>query len=108
MSPQQQKLGQPDRPLVQMVVQLKPNGPSGKLLTPDESAELADLVLKRVAEEVGRSAARVNVMRNIASMIVEADRDFQSTLTRQPEVKSVIPNRVMESFAIPPVNKRDL
>src|SRR5262245_17322777 len=93
--------------LVQMVVQLKPTKASGELLTPDESAALADQVLARVASEVGRPATRVNVMRNLSTLVVEADGEFQASLARQPEVKSIMPNKLDESPLIPPVRKRN-
>ena len=93
---------------VQMVVQLKPTKSSGELLTPDESAELADRVLTRVAGEVGRPARRVNVLKNLSSMVVEADGEFQASLARQPEVTSTMSSKSDESFSIPPVRKRKI
>jgi hypothetical protein len=94
-----------DRPLVQMVVQLKPNKSSGELRSADESADLAHQVLMRVAGEIGRPAARINVLGNLATVLVEADGEFQAVLARQPEVVSATPNQSTEAYAIPPVRK---
>lgn len=95
-------------PLVQIVVQLKPTKLSGELLTPSESADLADEVLMRVTSKIGRSPSKVNVLRNIASIIIEADDEFQRFLASQPEVESVIPNNSIESLNLPPVRKQKL
>jgi len=89
-----------------VVVQLKPTKSTGELLSPEESAALADCVLKRVTSEVGRPAKRVNVLRNLATIVVEADGEFQASLARQPEVTSAMPNKSAESFLIPPVRKQ--
>ena len=74
--------------------------------SPEESAKLADTVLKRVAEQVGHAATRSNVLRNLATVVVEADSDFVRSLIDQPEVISAIPNETVESPYIPPKRKR--
>jgi hypothetical protein len=91
---------------VQAIVQLhSPDDPDARI-SPEETARLADEVLQRVAADVGHPAARANVLRNLATMIVEADADFLRSLIRQPEIVSASPNRTAESPFIPPKGKR--
>lgn len=74
--------------------------------SPEETLKLAQEVLQRVSQVVGHPAARTNVLRNLARVVVEADRDFLRSLLEQPEVVSAMPNQMSESPFIPPVRKR--
>jgi hypothetical protein len=96
------------RPLIQTVIQLNPAKSSGELLTPLEAEELTKKVLIRVAEEVGRCAVRVRVLRNLSAIVVEADDEFQACLARQPEVATAMPNESNESLSMPPVRKHPI
>jgi hypothetical protein len=92
--------------LVQAIVHLKHPDQADAQISPEETAKLADTILGRVARDVGHPAARSNVLRNLATMVVEADGDFLRSLSRQPEVAAVSPNRTAESPFIPPKGKR--
>jgi hypothetical protein len=91
---------------VQAVVQLHSPGDVKTLMSPEETSKLADVVLERVTAEVGRPATRTNVLRNLATLVVEADPAFLNKLISQPEVLSALPNRTNESPFIPPKRKR--
>ncbi len=91
---------------VQAVVELRPPDRPKATPTPDEVTKLADDVLARVTKEVGHPAVRHNVLRNVASLVVDAAPDFVRSLVRQPEVISALPNRTSECMVIPPKGKR--
>jgi hypothetical protein len=91
---------------VQAVVQLRDAHEPHAVPSPEDSTRLADDVLRRVTAEVGHPAARTNVLRNLATLVVEADPDFLRSLIRQPEVISALPNQTAESPFIPPRTKR--
>lgn len=91
---------------VQAIVQLQSPGEASIALSPEETSRVADAVLERVAAEVGRPALRANVLRNLATLVVEADPVFLKTLISQPEVVSALPNQTKESMFIPPRGKR--
>jgi hypothetical protein len=92
--------------LVQAVVQLRDAKRGKKPPSPQESAQLAENVLSRVTKAVGHSAARTNILKNVATIIVEADSDFVRSLIQQPEVVSALPSNTSESMVIPPHGKR--
>jgi hypothetical protein len=92
--------------LVQAVLQMQsPGNPSAKL-SPEDAAALADQVLTRVAGHLGRKPARHNLLRNLATLIVEADPEFLNSLIQQPEIRSALPNKTADSPFIPPKGKR--
>ena len=91
---------------VQAIVQLRDSKHPDDTPTPEESVKLADTVLQRVAKQVGHAATRSNVLRNLATVVVEADSDFVRSLIGQPEVISAIPNQTADSPFIPPKRKR--
>ncbi len=92
--------------LVQAVLQLKCPHESAKDVSPEEMAKLAQKVLSRVETTLGRKARRVNVLRHLGTIIVEADAEFVESLATQPEVAVALPNQTAESPTIPPVAKR--
>jgi DNA polymerase II small subunit/DNA polymerase delta subunit B len=92
--------------LLQAVVQLRATYDPDAIPSPDEVTKLANMVLERVATTVGHSASRTNVLRNVASLIVEADPKFMRALIQQPEVVSALPNQTTESPFIAPKGKR--
>jgi hypothetical protein len=87
---------------VQAVVELRPAHQPEAVPPADECAKLAHDVLSRVASEVGHPPARVNVMRHLARVALEADPEFLRSLLRQPEVVSAIPNKLKEPPTNPP------
>ena len=91
---------------VQAVLQLRAAHDQQQIPSPEESAKLADDVLRRVQNEVGRPPIRTNLLRNISSLIVEADPEFLGSLLKQPEVVYAQPNQRRESLFIPPKGKR--
>jgi hypothetical protein len=93
-------------PMVQAVVQLRPTDGHELSPSPEESSKLADEVLQRVEKKVGHAANRVNVLRNVATLIVEADPDFVRSLLKQPEVVSALPNVISQNLLIEPNAKR--
>jgi hypothetical protein len=78
----------------------------GERLSSDDAAALAERVLERVTEHLGRTPARHNVLRNLGILIVEADAEFLRALIEQPEIQFASPNRTAESPFIPPKGKR--
>lgn len=109
VTPHPELLAQMDRAgdaPVQAIIQLRQPGKAGAVPSPDESTSLAKQVLERVAEKVGKAAVRSNVLRNLATVVVEAHPSFLRSLVQQPEVISAIPNQTSESPFIPPVGKR--
>jgi hypothetical protein len=92
--------------LVQAVVQLRNAKLGKKVPSPQDSAKLAKDVLNRVTDAVGHPAVRTNILKNVATLIVEADSDFVRKLLQQPEVVSALPSNTSESMVIPPHGKR--
>ncbi len=91
---------------VQAVLRLQsPDDPDAKL-SPDETAKLANAVLTRAAAHLGHPVVRANVLRNLATLIVEADAELLRWLARQDEIASASPNKTAESPFIPPKGKR--
>jgi len=91
---------------VQAVFRLQsPDDPDAKL-SPKETAKLAEAVLSRAAAHFGHPVARANVLRNLATLIVEADAKLLRWLTCQKEIASAGPNKTAESPFIPPQGKR--
>jgi hypothetical protein len=102
-------LGQLDQAgdqLVEAVVQLRPRGRSSAAISGEETALLAKRVLDRVAQIVGQSPKRSNLLRNLGTLIVEAPPEYVRSLIAQPEVIKASANRTAESPVIPPRGKR--
>jgi hypothetical protein len=91
---------------VQAIVQLREPGQPDATPSPEKFAALAKNLLDRVQSEVGQAALRINPLRNLATLIVEAHPGFLRKLVQQPEVISAIPNQTAESPFIPPKGKR--
>ena len=91
---------------VQAIFGLRPSDDPHAKLSPNEAARLAEQVLARVAAHVGHPARRANVLRNLGTMIVEADSEFLRSLIGQPEIASAAANKTAESPFIPPKGKR--
>lgn len=94
--------------LVRAVVQLRPttNEVNQPRTDSGDFAELAQSVLARVSETVGHKANRTNILRNVNSIILEADSTFMEEMIKQPEIVSAMPSQTRESLKIPPVSKR--
>lgn len=101
----EQQLARAGKGPVQAVFHLRAPDQPEQVCTPEATVKLANEVLKRVTSEVGRPAARTNVLRNLETLIVEADSDFLRTLSQQPEVVAALPNQTAASPFIPPVKK---
>ena len=102
----QKQLDDAGEALVHAVVQIRAAGQPTSTPTADESEQLAKSVLSRVTKRAGCSAHRTNILRNVATIVVEATPTFIRSLIEQPEVISAIPNQTAESPMIPPVRKR--
>jgi len=87
---------------VQAVLQLRASGEPERVPSPEESSALAETVLHRVQDKLGRPAIRSNLLRNLATLVVEADAPFLRTLIKQPEILSALPNKTSQSPVIPP------
>jgi len=95
--------------LVRAVVQLRPTEqPATEATRGGDFGVLAHQVLDRVAETVGHTAKRTNILRNAESIILEADPSFLREMIKQPEIVSALPSQTKESMSIPPVRKRPL
>jgi hypothetical protein len=99
--------------LVRAVVQLRPAvqpavQPASEATGGGDFGALARQVLDRVAETVGHTAQRTNILRNAESIILEADPTFLREMLKQPEIVSALPSQTKESMTIPPVRKRPL
>ena len=91
---------------VQVVVRLQsPDEPAARI-SPEQIAALADSLIERVTADVGHPPARSNVLRNLGTVVLEADPQFVRALLKQPEIASAIPNKPAESPFIPPRRKR--
>jgi hypothetical protein len=89
---------------LQAVILLR--GPGQRLdASPESISKMADEVLDRVAREVGHDASRTNVLKNLSTVIVQADQAFLRVLVAQPEVLSAQPNVVRESVSIEPIEE---
>src|SRR5437016_5615375 len=93
---------------VQAIVHLRSPDDPETIPSQEDTVKLAAEVLNRVAAQVGHRAARVNVLRNLATVVLEAGGDFVHSLLQQPEVVSALPNQTAESPFIPPKGKRPL
>lgn len=95
--------------LVRAVVQLRPTEqPATEATRGDDFGVLARQVLDRVAETVGHTAKRTNILRNAESIILEADSTFLREMIKQPEIVSALPSQTKERMSMPPVRKRPL
>src|SRR5689334_22393315 len=70
---------------VDAIVQLRPQGKPHLLPDAGNVAALSQSVLDRVTSAVGKAPAQTNVLRNLSTLIVRADRDFIRALIGQPE-----------------------
>jgi hypothetical protein len=91
---------------VEAVIRLKPDDASQIVPAPEKTETLASDLMERVKGQVGKSATRYNVFRNLGSFVVSAHPSFIRELISQPEVASAVANQQPESAAIPPVEKR--
>lgn len=83
------------------VFRLKGKGPSATL-SPANTERLAQDLVHRAATHCGHHPTRLNILRNLASFVVQADAEFLAHLARQPEVAAVIPNRPAQAGRKPP------
>src|SRR5262245_41672613 len=88
---------------VQAIVHLRSAQEPKSIPSADEAARLAQAVLDRVAGQVGHRPGKVNVLRNLATVVLEADPEFLRSLLLQPEVVSALPNQTDDRPFIPPI-----
>jgi hypothetical protein len=91
---------------VQAVVQFRHANDERSIPAADEIGSLVKSVFERAEKISGHAPQRTNVLRNVASAVVEADPSFVRALIDQPEVISAMPSEVSESMMIPPHGKR--
>ena len=91
---------------VEAVIRLKPDDASQIVPAPERTEALTNQLIKRVKDQVGESATRYNVFRNLGSFVVSAPPSFIRELISQPEVASAAANQQPESASMPPVETR--
>ena len=91
---------------VEAVIRLKPEDASQVVPAPERTESLTNQLMERVHEQIGESATRYNVFRNLGSFVVSAPPSFIRELISQPEVASAVANQQPGSAAMPPVEKR--
>lgn len=75
---------------------LRPDGRE-QVSAPGRTEEIAHELLDRVAKETGESPLRVNVLRNLSSLVIEATPKFIQRLLEKDEVQSAIANQQSKS-----------
>ena len=85
------RLASDDEP-IEAVCALRAQGHGESALAPEEAERLAREVLRRVEKEVGVAPDRVNVFRNLSSLIVSARPSFVRALLKQREIVSAMAN----------------
>lgn len=90
---------------VEAVVRFRPDDPKQVVPTPERTEELTKKLLARVKKQVGKSAARYNIFKNLGSFAVSAEPGFLRELMSQPEVAAVVANRQPQDALIAPVKK---
>lgn len=91
---------------IQAIVQLRmPERPEA-VPTAVETSELATRVLERVALATNSVAGKTNILKNLATVVVEAEPEFIRVLIEQPEVIYAMPNQISEELFIPPSEHR--
>ena len=80
---------------VEAVLRLRPTMRSAVAPPPGASRDLADLVVGRVAEELGATADQydLNVFPNLGYFVLSAPAGFVERVLAQPEVASASANR---------------
>ena len=85
------RLAADDEP-IEAVCALRAPGHEEIALGPEEAERLAREVMQRVEKEVGIAPDRVNVFRNLSSLIVSARPSFVRALLKQREIISAMAN----------------
>lgn len=78
---------------VQAVFSLRPPDPGARFVTPEETDELVEALLKRLADETGESPRDYNVFRNLGSFVVDASPGYVRKMMDQAEIASALANR---------------
>jgi hypothetical protein len=73
---------------VQAVVYLE----SGEMMSPDEVSAAADRLIKSATSKAATAPSRVNVLKNLGIVAVEAPASFVRSLIEEPGVASAIAN----------------
>lgn len=81
-----------DDETIDAVCALRAPGHGESALAPEEAERLAREVMRRVEKEVGVAPDRVNVFRNLSSLIVSARPSFVRALLKQREIVSAMAN----------------
>jgi hypothetical protein len=78
----------PDDAVVQVVVYLR----SGTKGSPDEVSELAHRVVESATSKAGTGPSRVNVLRYLGTVAIEAPASFVRALLEEDDVESAVAN----------------
>jgi hypothetical protein len=89
---------------VEAVIMLRPDDPAQIAAPPNRAEELTHQILQRVEKQIGISAQKVNIFRNLGSFALSANPNFIRELLRQPEVASAIANKRPPQAYIPPID----
>lgn len=82
--------GQP----VEAVVMLRSDSHSRIVPAPEEVSRLTADVLQRVTDAVGSRPHEVNIFQNLGSFALSASPEFLQKLLKQPEIASIMANRL--------------
>lgn len=82
---------------VQAVFSLQRPGEHQPLLSPEQTVEITEGLLRRVAQTTGTPPGAYNIFKNLGAFAVSASPDFIENLLEQEEVASAVANRRAES-----------
>ncbi|MDQ3666560.1 MAG: hypothetical protein M3410_08280 [Acidobacteriota bacterium] len=88
------------------IFRLRPEDSTKLINSPQRTKEIVHDVFDRVAQKVGTTPQRLNVLGNLGVVVVSAEPRFMSELLKQPEIFSAMANHPSESGKIEPINKR--
>ena len=90
------------------IFRLKPDDSTKLTNSAERTKEIVQAVFDRVAQKVGTTPQRLNVLFNLGVVVVAAEPQFISELLKQPEIVSAMANQSAESGKIEPVRKRSV
>jgi chaperonin cofactor prefoldin len=82
-----------DNEEVQAVVSLQPPAAAQRFLTPDQTVELTQRLLRQVEQETGQAPTDFNIFENLGSFVVSASPEFIERMLQHDEVATAVPNR---------------
>lgn len=78
---------------IQAVFTLKAENPNEPVPSPERTEEMANVLLKRVAEQAGVDPDKVNIFKYMGSFVVSAKPNFIKAVLKEPEVASAMANK---------------